>query len=64
MTHPVVMKNANLTWGTPGIDKKVLDNITFTVKKGSLVAVIGSIGKVFLCKILKPNHLNYICKVP
>ena len=52
MTHPVVMKNANLTWGTPGIDKKVLDNITFTVKKGSLVAVIGSIGKVFLYKIL------------
>lgn len=52
MTHPVVMKNANLTWGTPGIDKKVLDNITFSVKKGSLVAVIGSIGKSISCKVV------------
>ena len=40
---PIVLKDASLTWDLTA-EKNTLTNLTFNIKEGSLVAVVGSVG--------------------
>ena len=40
---PITVDNASLTWGTK-LDKEILKNLSFKVKPGSLVGIVGQVG--------------------
>ncbi|XP_050728628.1 multidrug resistance-associated protein 1-like isoform X5 [Eriocheir sinensis] len=53
--HPVVIKNGTYAWGHEEEDgKPILQNLNLTVEKGSLVAVVGTVGagKSSLCSAI------------
>lgn len=55
IVHPVVIKNGTYAWGHGEEEgKPVLKNLNMTVEKGSLVAVVGTVGagKSSLCSAI------------